>query len=441
MTGTCKMKPFILHTAKHPRAFKNMNTPEDAGVYWGSNKWGWMTAALFVDWFDNKFVPDARRHCQDLSLPFRVALVLDNAPGHPKLLVGRNKNVSVVFLPPNVTSFIQPLDQIISSFKLSYHRLLLEHLLAKTGDNLDLEMIAREVPSSQSPSSPTHSSSPFSPGSSTQFSTTGKQQPQSSTQAATLLVVDYWKTFNLRDMVRLCLCSWNNISTTVVRHSWKKLREEETATATTETNLQEQATATAVLARRIPGFGKVTAEDILLMAAGVTEEEEEDLTTEKIMEEVAEHERQEKEIGRDVEEMEEEEETKGGLSLSTLSALLSQLEKLKDDVQELDDDDRRRKAALKHVTALLKMYGDVHTSKLHHQKQQLITRYFDPPRAQVIIRDDDNDDDDSFDATSVVSAVDFEGFAAEVDALMSTDDDPNVPGQSGYEPVTGPSGQ
>lgn len=436
------MKPFILHTAKRPRAFKNTNTSEDAEVYWESNKRGWMTAAVFVDWFDNKFVPDARRHCQDLSLPFRVALVLDSASGHPKFLVGRNKNVSVIFLPPNVTSLIQPLDQeIISSFKLSYHRLLLEHFLAKTGDNLELEMIAREVPPSQSPSSPTHSSSPFYPGSSAQFSAAAEQQPQSSTQAAALSIVDYWKTLNLRDMVRLCLRSWNNISTAVVRHGWKKLWKDETATATTETNLQEQATATATLARRIPGFGEVTGEDILRIAAGVTEEEEEDITTEKIMEEVAEHERQEEEIGREVEEMEEEEETEGGLSLSTLSTLLSQLEKLKDDVQELDDDDRRRKAAVEHVTALLKMYGDVHTSKLHHQKQQLITRYFDTHRPQVIIRDDGNDDEDSFDAASVVSAVDFEGFAAEVDALISTDDDPNAPGPGSYELATGPSDQ
>lgn len=38
--------------------------------------------------------------------------------------------------------------------------------------------------------------------------------------------------------------------------------------------------------------------------------------------------------------MEEEEETKGGFSLSTLSTMLSQLKKLKDNVQELDDDDR-----------------------------------------------------------------------------------------------------
>jgi len=130
-----------------------------------------------------------------------------------------------------------------------------------------------------------------------------------------------------------------------------------------------------MLARRIPGFGEVTAEVILHVAAGVAEEEEEDVTTEEIMEEVAENERGEEEMGREEVEEEEEEETKGGWSLSTLSTLLSQLEKLKEDVQELEDDDSRRKAAVELVASLLKMYGDVHTSKLHQQKQRLITRH------------------------------------------------------------------
>lgn len=58
------------------------------------------------------------------------------------------------------------------------------------------------------------------------------------------------------------------------------------------------------------------------------------------------------------------------------------------------------------------------------------------PWPQGIIRDDD----DSFDAAFVVLAVDFEGFAA-VDALMSTDDDSNVPGQSGCQLSTGPNDQ
>lgn len=35
--------------------------------------------------------------------------------------------------------------------------------------------------------------------------------------------------------------------------------------------------------------------------------------------------------------------------------------------------------------------------------------------------------DDSFDVAYVASAVDFEGYTAEVDALMSVDDNPHFP--------------
>lgn len=55
---------------------------------------------------------------------------------------------------------------------------------------------------------------------------------------------------------------------------------------------------------------------------------------------------------------------------------------------------------------------------------------------QVVIHEDN-----TFDAASFVSAVDFEGFAAEVDAFMSPNDDPNVPRLNGYQPATGPSDQ
>ncbi|XP_054734505.1 tigger transposable element-derived protein 1-like [Anastrepha obliqua] len=43
------------------------------------------------------------------NIDFKVLLILDNAPGHPKDL--NHPNVEIVFLPPNTTSIIQPLDQ------------------------------------------------------------------------------------------------------------------------------------------------------------------------------------------------------------------------------------------------------------------------------------------------------------------------------------------
>ncbi|XP_045137188.1 tigger transposable element-derived protein 1-like [Portunus trituberculatus] len=47
----------------------------------------------------------------------RVLLVLDNAHGHPAHLGDFNPNVKVVYLPPNTTALLQPMDQgVIASF-------------------------------------------------------------------------------------------------------------------------------------------------------------------------------------------------------------------------------------------------------------------------------------------------------------------------------------
>ncbi|GBM38546.1 hypothetical protein AVEN_110211-1 [Araneus ventricosus] len=55
---------------------------------------------------------------------------MDNATSHPDYL--KLKNINLVFLPPNTTSMLQPLDQgIIRSFKVGYRELLLRHVLSQ----------------------------------------------------------------------------------------------------------------------------------------------------------------------------------------------------------------------------------------------------------------------------------------------------------------------
>ncbi|XP_051789736.1 tigger transposable element-derived protein 1-like [Erpetoichthys calabaricus] len=62
-------------------------------------------------------------YCVSKELPFKVLLVLDNAPGHPAHLSDFNPNVKVVYLPPNTTALLQPMDQgVIASFKAYYLR-------------------------------------------------------------------------------------------------------------------------------------------------------------------------------------------------------------------------------------------------------------------------------------------------------------------------------
>ena len=74
-----------------------------------------------------------------------VALLLDNAGCHPQELQGKYSNIKIVFLPPNTTSKLQPLDLgIICNFKSHYRRLLLQYVVSK----IDSCSSATEVTSS-----------------------------------------------------------------------------------------------------------------------------------------------------------------------------------------------------------------------------------------------------------------------------------------------------
>uniref|UniRef100_A0A5S6QYA1 DDE-1 domain-containing protein n=1 Tax=Trichuris muris TaxID=70415 RepID=A0A5S6QYA1_TRIMR len=70
-----------------------------------------MTVILFTEWFNQCFIPEAKKYLESKGMPFNVLLAIDNAPGHPLSLCFANKNVEVKLLPANSTSLLQPLDQ------------------------------------------------------------------------------------------------------------------------------------------------------------------------------------------------------------------------------------------------------------------------------------------------------------------------------------------
>ncbi|CAM4670142.1 unnamed protein product [Caretta caretta] len=88
---------------------------------------------IFEDWFNHYFVPSVRDYCSKNSLAFKALLILDNAPGHPTILDDMCPDVKVVFLPPNTTSLLQPMDQgIFASFKAYYLRSMFAQAIRAT---------------------------------------------------------------------------------------------------------------------------------------------------------------------------------------------------------------------------------------------------------------------------------------------------------------------
>lgn len=113
--GSESFPPLVIGHAKRPRCFQKKSGSALGFDYWW-NKKAWMTASVFQGYLSNL---DSKMRREKR----KVLLLVDNAPSHiydPKTLT----NVRVEFLPPNMTSRIQPNDGgIIKAFKAHYKRL------------------------------------------------------------------------------------------------------------------------------------------------------------------------------------------------------------------------------------------------------------------------------------------------------------------------------
>lgn len=124
--GSCMLMPLLIHTSAHPRSMKNIDMSK-LPVLYRHNQKAWMTTTIFEDWFYNLFVPSVEQYMREENLSFKVLLLLNNATSHSKQL--SHPNIKIIFLPPNTTSLIQPLDQgIIRTMKAIYIRKTFEIL-------------------------------------------------------------------------------------------------------------------------------------------------------------------------------------------------------------------------------------------------------------------------------------------------------------------------
>ncbi|KAG7159021.1 Jerky protein-like 21 [Homarus americanus] len=80
-SGTCKLKLSVIHTARKPHAYKSMDMIK-LNVHWLTARKAWIFSTLSLSWFDDCFVPDVKKFCEQQNVPFKILLLLDYAPGH-----------------------------------------------------------------------------------------------------------------------------------------------------------------------------------------------------------------------------------------------------------------------------------------------------------------------------------------------------------------------
>lgn len=129
--GSLKLKLMFIGKSENPRDLPR-GANKGIPVSYYSSKKAWMTRVLFRTWFEQEFVPAVRKFCHEKGLEPKALLVLDNCSAHHDGcdLKSDDGLIQVMFLPPNVTSECQPMDQaVISAIKRRYKRKLMLKLV------------------------------------------------------------------------------------------------------------------------------------------------------------------------------------------------------------------------------------------------------------------------------------------------------------------------
>ncbi|XP_060658136.1 tigger transposable element-derived protein 4-like isoform X2 [Drosophila nasuta] len=126
MSGNLKKPLLVIGKSMQPRCFQNI---QYLPVDYYSNRQAWMTSTIFMNWVRHW---DAELQTQNK----KILLLVDNCPIHPQ--ISDLTNITLVFLPPNTTSVLQPMNQgIIRVIKSTFRKNLVLKIISNMNENKD----------------------------------------------------------------------------------------------------------------------------------------------------------------------------------------------------------------------------------------------------------------------------------------------------------------
>ncbi|XP_039394084.1 tigger transposable element-derived protein 1-like [Mauremys reevesii] len=130
--GNYKLKLLFAYHSENPRAVRgyiNSRLP----VIWKLNRKAWMTCNIFHEWFVDHAVPEFKAYHQKENLAFKILLLLDNASVYKLDYKALCPSIKFLFLLPNTTSLLQPMDQgVMATLKAYYLRRTFSMLIKET---------------------------------------------------------------------------------------------------------------------------------------------------------------------------------------------------------------------------------------------------------------------------------------------------------------------